>query len=175
VRNLDDDGEDLRREEVLVVGLTIFVSLSLHNMAEGLTIMLASQDGVEKGIRLACAISLENFPEGFFCALPLLFATRCRRTACSLALLAGMFEALGVLLFGVFFRPWVSQVFVSSLLASIAGILVYVAIGVVLPLAVKTASVQRRAEFNAWIAIGVISATMIQPMLMYHARVGAVQ
>jgi zinc transporter ZupT len=59
-------------------------------------------------MRLAFAISLETFPEGFFCELPLLFATRCRRAAFRLSVLAGMVEPLGVLLVGVFLRPWIS-------------------------------------------------------------------
>jgi zinc transporter ZupT len=112
-------------------------------------------------MRLAYAISLENFAKGFLCLLPLLFDIRCGRGAFRFSLLAGMVEPLGVLLFGLFLRPWLSQVFVSSLLAMIAGIFVFLAHSIVLPLAVKTASTQRRSKFNAWIAVGVISATIL--------------
>lgn len=161
--------------DVLAVGLTTFFSLSAHNLLEGMSILLAAHEGLEKGIRLAAAVSLENFPEGMMIALPIMYATGCPVTAVRLALCSGMVEPLGVLILGVILRPWMSQPLVSSLLAVIAGIFASLSVMVILPLAVKTANLQNNGEFNKWIAFGVIFATLFQPLLIYHGRVGLIR
>jgi zinc transporter, ZIP family len=159
------------------VGQAVFVCLSAHNLLEGMSILVAAHDGVEKGVRMAAAVSLENVPEGLAIALPILYATRSPRTAVRLALYSGMGEPAGVLLAAAFVtaRPGVSQAVVSSLLAVISGILVSLALGQILPLAVKRSSRGRNAELNAWCAVGIIAATIFQPLLMFHGRVGAVR
>lgn len=162
------------RHEVLVVGLVTFVSLSVHNLLEGMSILLAVNDGVENGIRLAAAVSLENIPEGLSIALPVYFATRRKSTAIRLALCSGMLEPIGVLLPGFFLRDPMSQNVISSLLAIIAGILVFVAFAEMLPLAVKTAGTRRMTSLSMWMGAGVLCATIFQPLLMYHGRVGLI-
>lgn len=166
---------DAERREVLAVGLATFFSLSAHNLLEGMSIFHAVNDGVEQGVRLATAVSLENFPEGMAISLPILYATQTRSTAIRLALCSGMVEPLGVLMLGIVFRPLMSQALVSSLLAMIAGILVSLSLVEILPLAVKTANAHNPAEFNKWIGLGVITATLLQPLLMFYGRVGVMQ
>lgn len=174
----DDRGDPQRillRGEVLVVGLVTFVSLSVHNLLEGMSILFAVQEGLESGLRLAAAISLENIPEGLCIALPLYFATRSKSIAIRLALFSGMLEPLGVLLPGLFLENYMTQTSISSVLAIIAGILVFVALAEMLPLAVKTAGTRTMPSLSVWMGCGVFSATLLQPLLMYHARVGLVQ
>lgn len=167
-------GEEERRE-VLAVGLAVFLCMSTHNLLEGMSILVAAHDGVERGVRLAAAVSLENVPEGLAIALPILHATRCPRTALRLALWSGMVEPVGVVFARVLLRAEVPQVFASGLLAVTAGIFVGLAVGQILPLAVKSSSQGACAELNAWSAFGIIVAVIFQPMLMYHGRVGAVR
>lgn len=168
----DEQGGALRRE-VLVAGLVTFVSLSLHNLLEGMSILFAVQEGLERGVRLAAAISLENVPEGACIALPLYFATGQRRVAVRLALLSGLMEEVGVILAGMLWGN-MEQVYVSSVLAVIAGILVFVALAEMLPLAVKTVGT-RVSSLSLWMGCGVLAATAFQPLLMYHARIGRIQ
>lgn len=163
------------RAEVLVVGLVTFVSLSLHNLLEGMSILFAVQEGLERGVRLAAAISLENIPEGVCIALPLYFATGRKSIAIRLALVSGLMEVVGVLLPGLFFGRVLNQTSISSVLAIIAGILVFVALAEMLPLAVKTSGTRMMGSLSLWMGCGVLTATMFQPLLMYHARIGRVQ
>lgn len=175
---LQEDRERQRgilRGEVLAVGLVTFVSLSVHNLLEGMSILFAVQEGFESGVRLAAAISLENVPEGVCIALPLYFATRRKLIGIRLALFSGMLEPLGVLLPGLFIRNYMTQTSISSVLAIIAGILVFVALAEMLPLAVKTAGTNTMASLSVWMGCGVMSATLLQPLLMYHARIGRVE
>lgn len=165
----------LMRGEVLAVGLVTFVSLSVHNLLEGMSILFAVQEGFESGVRLAAAISLENVPEGVCIALPLYFATRRKSIGIRLALFSGMLEPLGVLIPGLFLRNYMTQASISSVLAIIAGILVFVALAEMLPLAVKTAGTRTMASLSVWMGCGVMSATLFQPLLMYHARIGRVE
>lgn len=167
-------GEEERRE-VLAVGLSVFLCMSMHNLLEGMSILVAARDGVERGVRLATAVSLENVPEGLAIALPILHATRCPSTALQLALWSGMLEPLGVVFARVLLSAEVPQVFASGLLAVTAGIFVGLAVGQILPLAAKSSRRGGGAELNAWSAFGIIVAVIFQPMLMYHGRVGAVR
>lgn len=163
------------RSEILAVGFVTFVSLSVHNLLEGMSILFAVHEGLESGVRLAAAISLENIPEGVCIALPLYFATRRKAMAVRMALFSGMMEPLGVLLPGLFLRQYMTQSSISSVLAIIAGILVFVALAEMLPLAVKTSGTRTMASLSLWMGCGVMSATLFQPLLMYHARIGLVQ
>ena len=165
----------LHAPDVLVVGLVTFVSLSVHNLLEGMSILFAVREGLERGVRLATAISLENVPEGVCIALPLYFATRRKSLAVRMAFFSGMMEPLGVLLPGLFLNDYMTQAHISSALAIIAGILVFVALAEMLPLAIKTAETRTMAALSMWMGCGVLSATLFQPLLMYHARVGRVE
>lgn len=175
VEGREDRQRDVLRGEVLVVGLVTFVSLSVHNLLEGMSILFAVQEGLESGLRLAAAISLENIPEGLCIALPIYFATGSKSIAIRLALFSGMLEPVGVLLPGLFLENYLTQTSISSVLAIIAGILVFVAIAEILPLAVKTAGTRTMQTLSIWMGCGVLSATLFQPLLMYHARVGLVE
>lgn len=163
------------RREVLVTGLAVFVCMSTHNVLEGMSILVAAHDGVDKGLRLAAAVSLENLPEGLAIALPILYATRSPRTAIWLALLSGMAEPAGVLAAGLVMRPGTSQTIASALLAVVSGILVSLALGQILPLAVKRSPRAQNVQLTAWTAVGMLCATVVQPLLMYHGRVGAIR
>lgn len=161
--------------EILLVGMVTFCGVAVHNLLEGLSIFVAANCGIERSVRLLTAVSLENAPEGLSIAIPVYYVTRKRSTAIRLALLSGMVEPLGVLLMGIFLREGMSQTAVGSVQATIAGILGFVAAAEMLPLAVYTVGTSRLSSLSSWMGAGVIAATICQPLLMYHARVDAVQ
>lgn len=155
-------------------GYVIFACLSLHNLLEGISICLAAHEGIDKGLGLATAVGFENIPEGVAISLPLYYATGRKGMAVRLAFLSGLMEPVGVLFAGVFLRSSLTQRLISSLLAMVAGIMVYASLIEMLPVALKNIGSPRLAVLSAWLGVGVLSASLVQPLLMYHGRVGSV-
>jgi len=162
-------------DEILVCGIITVVCLSIHNMLEGICICLASYDGVEKGVRLALALSLENIPEGIMIALPLYFATKSFAWAVILALSSGFMEPLGVLLVPVFFRRRMSTEMVCGSLAMISGILTFLCVCEIIPVAIKYTRSASMSQFSISLGVGIFAASIFQPILLFHGRVGIAQ
>lgn len=156
-------------------GTVIALALALHNVLEGGAILAASRKGLSTGVRLATAVSLENIPEGMCIALPIYYGTRRRDTAIGMALLAGLMEPVGVLLTAFFGdRLLESGIYVGAVVAAISGILVFLALVEMLPLAIKNVGAGAMPMVSLWMGGGVFVATVLQPLLMSYARVGCV-
>ncbi len=81
------DREMAHRSGLLLAALTI------HNIPEGIAVGLAfAAGGPELGIPLALAIGIQNVPEGFAAAAPLLGTGTSRRRAAGIAALTGLVE-----------------------------------------------------------------------------------
>ena len=173
--NLANNNNNAFYSEVLLVGIVIFVSMSVHNILEGMSILFAVREGLETGIRLAAAISLENIPEGACIAISLFYVTRSRMLAVRMALISGMMEPVGVLIAAFVMKNYLTQTYISSTIAIIAGVLVFVALAEMLPLAVKSVTTRTFGALSMWMACGVLCAILFQPLLMYHARVGKIE
>ena len=71
----------------------LLAAMTIHNVPEGLAVGVAfGAGGPELGIPLALAIGIQNIPEGFAAAAPLIPAGTSRRTAAGVAALTGMVE-----------------------------------------------------------------------------------
>ena len=82
------EGADPRHRAALLLS-----ALTIHNLPEGMAVGLAfAAGGPDLGIPLAVAIGIQNIPEGFAAAAPLLTAGVCARTAAGIAALTGAVE-----------------------------------------------------------------------------------
>jgi ZIP family zinc transporter len=82
------EGADPRHRAALLLS-----ALTIHNLPEGLAVGLAfAAGGPDLGIPLAVAIGIQNVPEGFAAAAPLLSAGISARAACGVAALTGIVE-----------------------------------------------------------------------------------
>lgn len=98
----------LTRERNFRLALTMFLTLTLHNIPEGLAVSVSNSASEKLGARIAIAIAFHNFPEGVAIAVPYYAATGSKRGAIGLAFLSGLSEPFGalasVLFLGPFFR-----------------------------------------------------------------------
>lgn len=96
------------RERHFKLALTMFLTLTLHNIPEGLAVSVSNTASEKLGAKIAVAIAFHNFPEGVAIAVPYYAATGNRARAIGLAFLSGLSEPVGalcsVLLLGPFFR-----------------------------------------------------------------------
>ena len=89
------------------------------------------------GILLTIAIAIHNIPEGLTVYLPIFSATGDRKRAFMYSFISGIFEPIGALIGGLFLLPFLTDHLINSILAFIAGIMVYVSLDELLPSAYK--------------------------------------
>ena len=127
-----------RRGELMASGVITALGIALHNAPEGASVLIAGSKAPEVGLRLALAIGLHNIPEGVAVAAPIYVATGSRWVAFKWAALSGLAEPLTA----VALAPFAARLTASSLdalLAGVAGAMVALSMGELLPLAVREA------------------------------------
>merc|ERR1712196_568369 len=99
------------------------ISISVHNVPEGIAVYLTCLKGIRSGLPLAIAMSLHNIPEGMAVASPIYAATKSKRKAVFAATVSGCFEIIGAVLVRVFFGS-ITPFYMESLLSLVAGIMI---------------------------------------------------
>ena len=120
---------------LLRTGLFTALAIAIHNFPEGLTTFGTTLSDERLGIVIALAIAIHNIPEGISVSVPLFYATGDRKKAFRYSFLAGLAEPVGAVIGFVILLPFLSPALLSSLLAFVAGIMVYISIDELLPMA----------------------------------------
>jgi ZIP family zinc transporter len=87
------------------------------------------------GLIIALAIAIHNIPEGISVSVPIFYATGDRKKAFRYSFLAGLAEPIGAVIGFLILLPFLSSAVLVSLLAFVAGIMVYISIDELLPMA----------------------------------------
>jgi len=115
-----------RRASLLLAAHTI------HNVPEGIAVGVAfAAGGADLGIPLAIAIGIQNVPEGFAAAAPLVPAGMPRRRAAAVAALTGLVEPPAAL--AAFATFEVAGALLAGGLAFAAGAMLYVVVDELIP------------------------------------------
>ncbi|KAJ9506049.1 hypothetical protein QJQ45_016645 [Haematococcus lacustris] len=131
------------RRKVLLSGLITALGIALHNFPEGVAVFLASLKSPSIGVSLAIAIALHNIPEGVAVALPVYFATGSRWRGFQYAFVSGLAEPAAVVVLGIVFRAFnMDKVVIDCLLAAVGGIMAFLSLHELLPLAIEHAGKQ---------------------------------
>ena len=88
-----------------------------------------------KTTMLVFAVTLHNIPEGVAVALPVYNATGSKKRAFWTAALSGMAEPLGAVVAYFILAPFLSPVIIGGALALTAGLMVYISLDELLPMA----------------------------------------
>jgi len=117
-------------------GILIALGIAIHNFPEGLVTFCSAATGdVALGITIAVAIAIHNIPEGIVVAVPIFYATGNRRKAFIYSFLSGVAEPVGALIgYGILYA-FLTPRLLSSMLAFVAGIMVFISLDEILPLA----------------------------------------
>ena len=84
---------------------------------------------------LILAVTLHNIPEGIAVSVPIFYATGSRRRAFLTSFSSGLAEPVGALIGYAILLPFLTPTLLSTLLAFVAGIMVYISLDELLPLA----------------------------------------
>jgi len=120
---------------LLRTGLFTALAIAIHNFPEGLTTFGTALSDERLGLIIALAIAIHNIPEGISVSVPIFYATGDRKKAFRYSFLAGLAEPLGAVIGFLILLPFLSSSLLSSLLAFVAGIMVYISIDELLPMA----------------------------------------
>lgn len=120
---------------LLRTGLFTALAIAIHNFPEGLTTFGTTLSDERLGLIIALAIAIHNIPEGISVSVPIFYATGSRKKAFQYSFLAGLAEPIGAVIGFLILLPFLSSALLSSLLAFVAGIMVYISIDELLPMA----------------------------------------
>lgn len=117
-------------------GILLALGIAIHNFPEGLvTFICAASGDVAFGVMIAVAIAIHNIPEGIAVSVPIFYATGSRRRAFTYSFLSGVAEPVGALIGYAILLPFLTPALLSAVIAFVAGIMVYISLDEILPLA----------------------------------------
>lgn len=121
--------------KLMRTGLMTALAIAIHNFPEGLATFAATLGDVRLGIFIAIAIAIHNIPEGIAVSMPIFFATGNKNKAFFYSFLSGLSEPVGAIIGYLILMPFLSPVLLAALLAFIAGIMIYISLDELLPMA----------------------------------------
>jgi len=121
--------------KLMRTGLMTALAIGIHNFPEGLATFAATLGDVKLGVFIAIAIAIHNIPEGIAVSVPIYFATKNKNKAFFYSFLSGLSEPVGAIIGYLILMPFLSPVLLAALLAFIAGIMIYISLDELLPMA----------------------------------------
>jgi len=118
-------------------GLLTGLAIAIHNFPEGLATFVAAMADPSLGAAIAVAIAIHNVPEGVCVAMPIYYATGSRTRAFLWATLSGVSEPVGALFGWAVLGGDVSNMAYGSMFGIVAGMMVYISLGELLPSAYR--------------------------------------
>ncbi len=121
-------------KKVMAAGIFMALGIGIHNLPEGMAVFMSALVNIKLGVVLAIAIALHNIPEGIAVAMPIFYATKSKRKAFWYSFLAGFAEPAGAVIAVLILMPFLNSLFLSLVLAFVAGIMVFISFDELLPL-----------------------------------------
>jgi len=123
------------QEGLLRAGLLVALGIGIHNFPEGMATFTGALQDVSLGVAIAGAIALHNIPEGLAVSAPVYAATGSRSKAFLWSFLSGVAEPAGAAVAALVLMPFLSEAVLGFMLAAVAGIMVFISLDELLPVA----------------------------------------
>lgn len=124
-----------RSESLSRMGIFMALALGIHNFPEGMVTFTSALKDASLGVAVCFAIAIHNIPEGIATAVPIFYSDGKRGRAFLISLLSGLAEPVGALIGYLILRPFLNDMVFGSLFAGIAGVMVFISIEELLPMA----------------------------------------
>lgn len=136
IRSVENMEQSAKRDPRLMkMGIMTALAIGIHNFPEGIATFMSAVDDPTLGVAIAAAIAIHNIPEGIAVSVPIYHATGNKKKAFRLSLLSGLSEPVGALLAYLILMPFMSSTLLGCVLASVAGIMVFISLDELLPAA----------------------------------------
>lgn len=123
--------------KLLKTGIFIAIVLAIHNFPEGISTFISALTEESVGYSVAFAMALHNIPEGIAISIPIFYATGNRKKAFFYSFLSGLVEPIGALIGYFILLPFINNGLIGGIFAFIAGIMSYISLATLIPLAQK--------------------------------------
>jgi len=152
----EDGGSALKRARQWRLGVLMMVTLTAHNLPEGVAVAVGAMHSARTGAVVMTAIAMHNIPEGLAIAVPIYAATGSRWKALCMSLASGLSEPLGAGLGIAVLRPLLSHDVIDNATCAVGGIMLAVSLLELLPEARKHRDPQAAALglVLGWVLIG---------------------
>ncbi|MGH1398692.1 MAG: zinc transporter ZupT [Alphaproteobacteria bacterium] len=142
------------------VGLMAALAITVHNFPEGAATFFATLEEPAVGSSLAFAIAVHNIPEGVSIAIPVYYATQCKKTAVLACGISAIAEPIGALIGYLVLAPFLSPFAFAIIFGVIAGVMVFLALDELLPTA-KRYSTGHDTVYGIVIGMACIALSLI--------------
>lgn len=157
--------DNQKDKKLLRVGIMTAVALAIHNLPEGMATFVSALEDPHLGFSIAFAIALHNIPEGIAVSLPIYHATGDAKKAFFYSFLSGLVEPIGAILGYFIFMAYLTPVVLGFLLASVAGVMVFISLDQLLPTAQEHGS--RRISIYG-VVLGMMLMAVSLALLVGH-------
>jgi zinc transporter, ZIP family len=123
------------QHHLMRTGVMTALAIGIHNFPEGMAIFASALSDVRLGFFIAIAIAIHNIPEGIAVSMPIYYATGSRKKAFLYSFLSGLAEPAGALIGFLVLMPFLSPAVLAGTLAFVAGVMVYISLDELLPMA----------------------------------------
>ena len=152
------DIEEIKVDKNLMrMGLFTALAIGIHNFPEGLATFGTALSDVKLGVIIALAIAIHNIPEGISVSVPIFYATGDKNKAFIYSTFSGIAEPVGAVIGFLILLPFLSEEVLVSLMAFIAGIMVYISLDELLPMA-------HRYGYGHMVIIGVVVGMLVMAL-----------
>jgi len=127
--------EGRAQDPLLKTGLLVALGIGIHNFPEGMATFAGTLQDLSVGVAIAVAIAIHNIPEGLAVSAPIFAATGSRRKAFLWSFLSGLAEPAGAAVAALVLLPFLNDVVLGMMLAVVAGIMVFIALDELVPVA----------------------------------------
>ena len=136
VRSVESMEQSPKRDlRLMKMGVMTALAIGIHNFPEGIATFTSAIEDPALGVAIAAAIAIHNIPEGIAVSVPIYHATGDKRKAFRLSLLSGLAEPVGAVIAYLILMPFMSPTLLGCVLASVAGIMVFISLDELLPAA----------------------------------------
>jgi len=132
---LDEPTARPDNRKLMRTGMMTALAIGIHNFPEGLATFATTLGDPKLGVFIAIAIAIHNIPEGIAVSVPIYFATNNKNKAFAYSFLSGLSEPVGAIIGYAVLMPFLTPALLAALLAFIAGIMIYISLDELLPVA----------------------------------------
>ncbi len=155
---LTAEGQD--KNALKRVGIMAALAITAHNFPEGAATFFATLEDPAVGTSLAFAIAVHNIPEGVSIAIPVYYATGCKKKTIAACALSALAEPMGAVIGYLILAPFLSPFVFACVFGVIAGTMVFLAMDELLPTA-KRYSTGHDAVYGMVIGMACIALSLI--------------
>ncbi len=130
--------EGVKPKGLMRAGVFAALGIAIHNFPEGVVTFASAATGdTTLGIAVAIAVAIHNIPEGMAVSVPVYYASGSRKKAFLYSFSSGLAEPVGALIAYAILLPFLTPALLSASLAFVAGVMVYISLDELLPMAHK--------------------------------------